>query len=152
MTLKRLKDTRVDNDLSQKYVSSEIGVPRTTYSTWENGYSKPPLLYLIKICFVLNISLDYALNLTNDYKRKFNVKDLDLLIISNNLINLLKHENINQKQLGLDINLSESRISHIINKKEIITVKSVYLLAKKHNFSIDEFCYKIIDFKKGQDG
>ena len=149
MFLKRIKDTRTDKDFSQKYMSEKLKVPRTTYASWENGDNKISLLFFIKTCLELNVSLDYVLELKDESKRLFNVNELDLKIIATNIVNLLKANKLSQKQFALNLNLSESMISHIVHARVPISLENIYTLAKKYGFSVDEFCYKIIDFKNG---
>ena len=146
MFLKKIKDTRIDKDYEQKDVSTKLGVPRSTYSSWENGDNKINLLYFIKVCVVLDISMDYALGLNNNPNRIFNINDLNLQIIAENLINLCKANNLSQKMLAVTLKYSTGMVSGIINGKVAISLEKLYLLAKQYNFSVDEFCYKKINF------
>lgn len=145
MNMKRIKDTRIDKDYKQKYMAEKLNIPRSTYSSWENGYGQIPLLYFIYSCLILNISLDYALGLSDNPKRYYNITKLDLEVISQNLLVLLKENNLSQKELSIILNYSKSMISKIMHGKTPISTKSIYTLAKKYNFSIDEFCYKKMD-------
>ena len=43
MYIKRLKDLREDNDLSQKTVSELLGITRPQYSLYENGKRDIPV-------------------------------------------------------------------------------------------------------------
>ena len=57
--LRRLRDLREDNDLSQSDVASILEISQTVYSRYERGYQTIPLEYLIKLSKHYHVSLDY---------------------------------------------------------------------------------------------
>lgn len=65
MYLKRLKDLREDNDLTQKEIASILNMKQQQYSRYENGEYELPLSCLIKLAKYYNVSTDYILNLSN---------------------------------------------------------------------------------------
>lgn len=69
MYLKRLKDLREDNDLSQKVVSEILGITRPQYSLYENGKRDMPIDLLRILASHYNTSIDYIVGETNIPKR-----------------------------------------------------------------------------------
>ena len=59
--LRRLRDLREDNDLSQAEVASLLNIPQTVYSRYERGYQTIPLEHLITLAKYYNVSLDYLI-------------------------------------------------------------------------------------------
>ena len=82
----RLKDIREDNDINQETMSKILGVPRSTYSMWELGISVIPLKLLCDFADYFNITLDYALGLTNNKTSRNLIKGLDLQVLANNIL------------------------------------------------------------------
>lgn len=69
MYLKRLKDLREDNDLSQKVISQILGITRPQYSLYENGKHDIPIDLLRILANHYNTSIDYIVGETNISKR-----------------------------------------------------------------------------------
>ena len=65
MKLKRLKDLREDNDLTQTQLSSMININQQAYSLYEKGERKIPLEILINLSLVYKTSLDYIVGITD---------------------------------------------------------------------------------------
>ena len=62
----KLKDTRTDADLTQEQLAKLIGVKKKTVSAYETGTINPGIGTLIKIAEVLNVSIDYFVDLIDD--------------------------------------------------------------------------------------
>lgn len=71
---KCLKDTRIQNHMTQEDLADKLGISRQTVSSWENGKSYPDLVSIIKISDLYDISLDRMLkedqNLINNMQEK----------------------------------------------------------------------------------
>ena len=57
-----LKEARIKSGLSQKEVSENIGVAKSTYSLYESGNREPNVNTIKKIADVLNVSADTLLD------------------------------------------------------------------------------------------
>ena len=68
MYLKRLQDTREDNDLLQKQIAIILEITRQQYSLYESGKRMIPINKLIKLAEFYNTSTDYLLGLTDEIK------------------------------------------------------------------------------------
>ena len=55
---KTIKETRIEQGLSQQALANLIGVTHASISYWENGVNIPNVLDVWKIADVLNISID----------------------------------------------------------------------------------------------
>lgn len=69
MYLKRLKDLREDNDLSQRVISEILGITRPQYSLYETGKRDIPVDLLRILAKRYNTSIDYIVGETNISKR-----------------------------------------------------------------------------------
>lgn len=64
----RLEDLRKDKDLKQEAIAIELKITRQQYQLYESGKRKLPIDHLIKICKFYNVSADYVLGFTDEYK------------------------------------------------------------------------------------
>ena len=69
MYLKRLKDLREDNDLSQKQISELLKITRPQYSLYETGKRDIPVDLSRILAKFYNTSIDYLVGDTNIQKR-----------------------------------------------------------------------------------
>lgn len=63
--IKRLKDLREDNDLTQEQLCKAINYKQQTYSLYEQGKRTLPYELLIELAKFYNTTTDYILGLTN---------------------------------------------------------------------------------------
>lgn len=69
---KKLKEVRLEKELSQEEVASKLFVSRQAVSRWETGKSIPDYPTLVSICELYNISLDNLFNIKTTNKRRIN--------------------------------------------------------------------------------
>lgn len=69
MHLRRLKDLREDNDLSQEKVAKLLKITRPQYSLYETGKRDIPVDLLKILAEFYNTSIDYLVELTDVSKR-----------------------------------------------------------------------------------
>jgi len=62
----RIRNLRVDADLTQEAIAQMLGVKQNTYSQYEIGISRYPVEALIKLAIFYNTSIDYLVGLTDD--------------------------------------------------------------------------------------
>ena len=65
MYLRRIKELRVDSDISQKEIAEYLGVKQNTYSDYENGKINLPLEVFFKLADYYQVSLDYLTGRTD---------------------------------------------------------------------------------------
>ena len=61
---KRLKELRIEKNLSHLQLAREINVSNAAISRWENQLRVPNIIELKKIAEFFNVSADYLLGLT----------------------------------------------------------------------------------------
>lgn len=66
LKFERIRNLRVDNDLTQQKVADYLHVKRNTYSQYEIGVLNYPVKVLIKLALLYNVSIDYLVGLTDD--------------------------------------------------------------------------------------
>ena len=65
---KRLKELRIDLNLSQSQFADKCGLSQTTYSHYETGLNLITTLNAYAICKTYDISMDYLVGRTNNSK------------------------------------------------------------------------------------
>lgn len=69
----RLYECRIKQNLTQGELANKIPMTQSSYSRIENGFQEPNLSQLKKISEVLNVSLDYLLDVdTKFYNNQLN--------------------------------------------------------------------------------
>lgn len=74
MYLKRLKDLREDNDLTQKEIAKLLNITRPQYSLYETGKRDIPVDLLRTLAKFYNTSLDYIVGETDKFERYPEIK------------------------------------------------------------------------------
>lgn len=137
MNFERLYLIREENDLKQTDIAEILNVAQVNISNWERGKEVIPLKKLNEFANYFNISLDYLLNISNEKSNKSNKKDLDKIIIGNNLKEFRKKYNITQEMLASFLNTTHSTISAYENGKTLILTSFAYQICKKYDISLD---------------
>lgn len=65
----RLRDLREDRDLKQSDISRILNMKQPQYNRYETGLRELPLRHLVTLCSFYNVSADYILGLTDEYKK-----------------------------------------------------------------------------------
>jgi len=68
----RIRNLRVDANLTQEKVAQMLDIKQNTYSQYEIGVSRYPIEALIKLAVFYNTSIDFLVGLTDEpksYKR-----------------------------------------------------------------------------------
>lgn len=63
----RLKDIREDKDMTQTELATMLHIKQNTLSQYENGIREIPLNLLIQVALIFNTSIDYIIELTDEY-------------------------------------------------------------------------------------
>ena len=142
INFQKLKDIREDNDINQEQMAKILGVPRSTYSMWEIGISIIPLKHLCDFADYFDVSLDYALGLTNNKNSKNLIKGLNLELLGNNIKTIRKRNNLSQENIAEILDVTQSCIVKYEKGKIFISTENVYKLAKEFKISMGELCGK----------
>lgn len=63
---KRIRELRIDHDLTQRQLSATLKITQPQYSLYEQGYRDIPTDILIALAELYQTSTDYILELTNN--------------------------------------------------------------------------------------
>lgn len=137
MNLANIYSYRIENNISQKEIIEFLKISKGTYSAWENGQDIIPLKRLIDICDYLNISVDFALNISNTKSYENYNSSFDKNTLQERLKSIRKEKNLTLKELALKLNTSPSVLSRYENGKNIILVPFLLGYSKIFNISID---------------
>ena len=69
----RIRNLRIDNNLTQRDIAAHLNIKQNTYSQYEIGVLNYPLDVVIRLAVFYNTSIDYLVGLTDDprpYERK----------------------------------------------------------------------------------
>lgn len=61
----RIRELRIERELSCEELGRLIGVTKSTISFWENGITEPKASYVIALSKVFDVSADYILGISN---------------------------------------------------------------------------------------
>lgn len=67
--MKKLRDLREDNDLTQEQVAKMLGTSQTMYARYERGANELPLRHFAALCRIYNVSADDILGIERDKHR-----------------------------------------------------------------------------------
>ena len=73
----KIRDYRIDKDLSQKQMSELIPMNQSNYSKIERGLQEPNLYQLKKIAEILDISVDKLLGITRPNVTREKLENLE---------------------------------------------------------------------------
>jgi transcriptional regulator with XRE-family HTH domain len=79
---KRLTEMRKKAGLTQVALAKKLGIPRSTYSNYENGKREPDLKTLQNIASFFEVSTDFLLGHTNDPKKSV-ITEVDIDFVNN---------------------------------------------------------------------
>lgn len=136
----RLIEIRENNNLSQRDLASILNVSKSTYARWETQEQIIPLNRLVDFCNYFKVSMDYALNLSNENKYKNPISSLDRKLIGNNIKLIRKKFSLTQQNLADLLNTSHSTISAYEAGKTLILTIFAYQICLKYNISLDWLC------------
>ena len=70
MYFKRIKDLRIDHDMSQAQVAQKLNCHEGVYRRYEQGVRDIPIWAMIELAKMYDVSIDYLLGVSNN-KRRF---------------------------------------------------------------------------------
>lgn len=70
MDTKRIKDLRIDHDLSQQNIADILQISRQYYTRYECGQVEIPVRHLITLAKFYKVSLDYLVGLSDNSQKQ----------------------------------------------------------------------------------
>lgn len=141
--MEQLKNIREDQNLKQKDIANILGIQRSTYTSYEIERDPIPIKHLNKLCNYFDVSIDYALGLTNVRSYKNSSKNIDVEKEKYRLKRLRKENNLTQIEISKILNTSRSTWTGYEYGKYQISTLLLYELAKRYNYSMDYLLGKI---------
>ena len=128
--MKRLKELRLNKNLTQQQLGKLLSVSGQTILNWENDITYPSVKKLIELASFFDVSIDYLLdfkekdtnfdkiiNILNDYEKEDLIKLIDAIKERNQLINdIVKEIDGDGIRLSREI---DSKISYYISLQDL---------------------------------
>ena len=77
MNTEKIKNIREELEITQNDISTKLGCTRSAYSLWEINKNTIPLYYLNKLSNILNINIDYLVDISTEKYIPFNKVEID---------------------------------------------------------------------------
>ncbi len=133
----KLKELRMEKNLTQEQIANIFGIARITYNHYETQERVLPLERLNDIANYYTVSIDYILGLNNTKKYKIINKELDKKISGLRIKNFRKERKITQAKLANILNTTQSTIADYERGRYLIATPFLYEICKKYNVSAD---------------
>lgn len=138
MRLRRLKEVRLENNLTQKQVADILNIERSTYASFEIGRDTIPIEKLNIFINHFDLSYDYMLDLDEKKKKGIVVRtNFDKLLIGSRLKNTRIQNKLTQEVVGNILNTDHSVWSRYEHGITLINVPFLYAYACKIKISAD---------------
>lgn len=143
MNTEKIKDLRDELEITQDEISKKLGCTRSAYSLWEINKNTIPLYYLNKLSNILEINIDYLVDLSNDKFINFKKNEIDKVELGKRIKQARKSINYTQEKLALKLNTTHSVISAYESGKTAVPTLFMIEIAKITKKSLNWFLNKI---------
>ena len=143
MNTEKIKFIREELELTQVELAEMLGCTRSAYSLWEINKNTIPLVYLNKLANVLNVNIDYLVDLSNDKVIKFKKSVIDRVDLGSKIKLARKSINYTQEKLASKLNTTHSVISAYESGKTAVPTLFFIEIAKITKKSLNWFLNKI---------
>ena len=131
-----LKKAREQNNLNQSNIADILGIDRTVYNKYENGYELIPIKHLISFCNYFNIRVDEIFNFNIQEQLPIN-KEFDVKIVGKRLKEWRKKNKITQDKLAKMLNTNKSVICNYEKGRYLIATPFLYQICHQYHVSAD---------------
>lgn len=143
MNTEKIKFIREELELTQVELAEMLGCTRSAYSLWEINKNTIPLVYLNKLANVLNVNIDYLVDLSNEKVIKFKKSVIDRVDLGSKIKLARKSINYTQEKLASKLNTTHSVISAYESGKTAVPTLFLIEIAKITKKSLNWFLNKI---------
>ena len=141
--INKLQELCEKENISFTDLSKYVGIDRSTLGKYMNGYLTIPLRHLNRICNFLEISLDYALCLTELVSYYNSKREINQEAFSQRIKKFRIQNNLTQVELSKMLKCSHSAISEYENNKRLISTSHLYSICRRYHVSADYLLGKI---------
>ena len=96
MNTEKLKYIRDELEITQEEISKKLRCTRFAYSLWEINKNTIPLDYLNKLSNILNVNIDYLVDLSDKKNIEFNKVNIDRKLLGERIKQSRKSINYTQ--------------------------------------------------------
>ncbi len=139
----RIKNLRINNNLTQKDLADYLQISIAAYSQFERMDVIIPIELLNKLANYYHVSLDYLLKITDNPNIKVETLEIDKVKVGENLRNIRKEKKLYQETLAQEIGTSHSLISEYESGKKLVSLTYGYAICKRYGVSLDYLYGKI---------
>lgn len=139
----KLKLIRTSELLSQEQIAESLNINRSTYKEYELQNSILPSKYLWELGDVLNVSIDYIFDFTEEKKYNSKNNKLDKIKSGIRLKELRKELKLTQLKLATILNTTQSVIADYEKGRYLIATPFLYTICQKYHISADYLLGKI---------
>ena len=143
MNTEKIKFIREELELTQVELAKMLGCTRSAYSLWEINKNTIPLVYLNKLANVLNVNINYLVDLSNEKVIKFKKSVIDRVDLGSKIKLARKSINYRQEKLASKLNTTHSVISAYESGKTAVPTLFLIEIAKITKKSLNWFLNKI---------
>ena len=143
MNTERIKYIRDELEITQDEISKMLGCTRSAYSLWEINKNTIPLYYLNQLSNILDINIDYLVDLSDEKKINFKKVEIDKEILGERIKQARKSINYTQEKLANKLNTTHSVISAYESGKTAVPTLFMIEIAKITKKSLNWFLNKI---------
>ena len=143
MNNEKIKDLRDELEITQNQISDMLGCTRSAYSLWEINKNTIPLYYLNKLSNILNVNIDYLVDLSDKKSIIFNKVEIDKEELGRRIKYARKSINYTQEKLANKLNTTHSVISAYESGKTAVPTLFMIEIAKITKKSLNWFLDKI---------
>lgn len=143
MNTEKIKFIREELEITQFELAEMLGCTRSAYSLWEINKNTIPLVYLNKLSNVLNVNIDYLVDLSNEKVIKFKKNVIDRIDLGSKIKLARKSINYTQEKLAAKLNTTHSVISAYESGKTAVPTLFLIEIAKITKKSLNWFLNKI---------
>lgn len=143
MNIEKIKYIREELEITQNEISKMLGCTRSAYSLWEINKNTIPLYYLNKLSNILNVNIDYLVDLSDKKNIIFKKVEIDKKELGRRIRQARKLINYTQEKLANKLNTTHSVISAYESGKTAVPTLFMIEIAKITRKSLNWFLDKI---------
>ena len=143
MNTEKIKNLRDELEITQNELAEKLGCTRSTLSLWEINKNTIPLYYLNKLSNILNVNIDYLVNLSDEKIIKFKKTEINKKDLGEKIREARKLINFTQEKLANILNTTHSVISAYESGKTAVPTLFMIEIAKITKKLLNWFLNKI---------
>lgn len=133
----KLRHTRERIGIKQKEIAEKLNINANLYSEYESEYQIIPIKHLITVVNILDVSIDYIFDNTEQKQYKNIKKEIDRKIINQRLKEFRKNNGLTQLELSKILKIGKSTVAEFERGRNLISTGYLYKISKDYKISAD---------------